>query len=336
MSTSIPALELLSKEAEKKLKLKIVSGKQWISKKITTPRIQKPGLLLTGLLDNFHPDRTLIFGKAEIGYLKSLSNEMLLPVLKKLEKTPSPCYAVTRGQKIPQFLADLTERKKIPLFKTPLTSSLFIDRLTKYLEDKLAPTTTVHGVFVDVLGVGILILGKSGIGKSECALDLISRGYRLVSDDVVVIKKMSPSTIFGIAADIIKYHMEIRGLGVVNIKDIFGITAVREKKQMDIVVELVAWDPEGKYDRLGFDEGKYEVLEVEFPFLRIPVSPGRSIATIVEVAARNQILKIMGYHSAFEFQKQLEHAIHKNNKKEKRRNDRRRVDRRKTGIITQK
>lgn len=328
MSASIPVLGLLSEEAEKKLKLKALAGEKWVSKKITTSRIQKPGLLLTGLLDNFHPERVLIFGKAEIGYLRSLPEDTLLPVLKKLEKTPSPCYVVTRGQKVPHFLANLAERKKIPLLKTPLTSSLFIERLTKYLEEKLAPTMQMHGVFVDVLGVGILILGKSGIGKSECALDLISRGYRLVSDDVVVVKKMSPSVLFGIAADIIKYHMEVRGLGIINVKDIFGITAVREKKQMDIVVELVAWDPDGRYDRLGFEEGKYEILGIELPFLRIPVSPGRSIATIVEVAARNQILKIMGYHSALDFQKQLDHTILKNRKQERRIYARRKADRR--------
>lgn len=314
MPASIRVSELLAKDAVKKLKLKLVSGERYLDKKIAAPRIQKPGLLLTGLLDKLHPDRILIFGKAEVGYINNLSQEKTAPFLKILEEAQSPCYVITRGQKAPALLSQAAEKKKIPLLKTPLTSSLFIDRLIKFLEDKLAPTTTVHGVFVDVLGVGILILGKSGIGKSECALDLISRGYRLVSDDVVVIKKMSQSILFGIAADVIKYHMEVRGLGIVNIKDIFGITAVREKKQLDIVVELVAWDPEGRYDRLGFDEGKHEILDIEFPFLRIPVSPGRSIATIVEVAARNQILKIMGFHSALEFRKQLDRAIGKNNK----------------------
>ena len=167
----------------------------------------------------------------------------------------------------------------------------------------------MHGVFVDVLGVGILILGKSGIGKSECALDLVIKGYRLISDDAVIIKRMSPTILFGIASDIIKYHMEGRGLGLVTIKDFFGITAIREKKQMDIVVELVKWDADEEYDRLGFEEGVYDILGVKLPFLRIPVSPGRSVATIVEVAARNQLLKIMGHHSAIEFKKSLDMAL---------------------------
>lgn len=314
MTNNIPVSELLKQELANRLKLKIISGEKRLKKKITTARIQKPGLLLTGLLGRLHPDRILIFGKAEIGYLKSLPQEMLTASLKTLEEIPSPCYVVTRGQKAPKFLYQLAERKKTPLLKTPLSTSIFIDQITKYLEERLAPTTTLHGVFVDVMGVGILIIGKSGVGKSECALDLITRGYRLVSDDIVLIKRMPPSTISGMAVDVIKYHMEVRGLGIINVKDIFGITAVREKKQMDIVVELVTWSPDEGYDRLGFDVGKYEILGVELPHLRIPVSPGRSVATIVEVAARNQILKIMGYDSALAFHEQLNHAIGKDKK----------------------
>lgn len=314
MTANIPVSELLTVELATRLKLKVISGEKWLKKKITTARIQKPGLLLTGLLGKLHSDRILIFGKAEIGYLKSLKNDELETVLKNLEQIPSPCYVVTRGQKAPKFLYQLAERKKTPLLKTPLTTSLFIERITKHLEEKLAPTTTVHGVFVDVLGVGILIIGKSGVGKSECALDLITRGYRLISDDIVLIKRMPPATIFGMAVDVIKYHMEVRGLGIINVKDLFGITAIREKKQLDLIVELVTWNPEEGYDRLGFDVRKYDLLGVELPHLRIPVSPGRSVATIVEVAARNQILKIMGYDSALAFHKQLNHAIGKDKK----------------------
>ncbi|HBO83546.1 MAG: HPr(Ser) kinase/phosphatase [Deltaproteobacteria bacterium GWC2_42_11] len=314
MANNIIVSDLLGEEIYNKLKLKAVSGERWLKKKVSVPRIQKPGLLLTCLLGKLHPDRILIFGKAELGYLKNLSVRSLEPVLRCLEKTPSPCYVVTRGQKVPQFLIDLVDKKKIPLLKTTLTSSIFIDKLTKYLDERLAPTMTSHGVFVDILGVGILIIGKSGIGKSECALDLITRGYRLVSDDIVFLKKMPPGIIFGIAADVIKYHMEVRGIGIINVKDIFGITAVREKKQMDIVVELVAWDPEDGYDRLGFDVGKYEILGIELPILRIPVSPGRSVATIVEVAARDKILKIMGHDSALEFSKKLHNTINSNRK----------------------
>ncbi|MBI3754822.1 MAG: HPr(Ser) kinase/phosphatase [Deltaproteobacteria bacterium] len=276
-----------------------------------TSRIQKPGLLLTGLLEKLHSERIQIFGKAEVDYLKSLTPDKLKATLKLLKKAKTPCYIITRKQKPPLFLSHLAERKRTPLLISHLTTSFFIERFTKYLEERLAPTATMHGVFVDVLGVGVLILGKSGIGKSECALDLVTKGYRLIADDAVIIKRMSPTILFGIASDIIKYHMEVRGLGIVNVKDLFGITAIREKKQMDIVVELVPWDPDEEYDRLGFEEGRYEIFGVSLPFLRIPVSPGRSVATIVEVAARNQLLKIMGHHSAIEFKKKLELTISK-------------------------
>ena len=318
MMLTISAGELLKETAER-LGLKLEAGEKGLSNKIATSRIQKPGLLLTGLLEKLHSDRIQIFGKAEIDYMKSLPPDRLKAALKVLERVSAPCFIITRKQKPPAFLSGLAEKKKIPLLSTHLTTSLFIERFTKYLEERLAPMITMHGVLVDVLGVGILILGKSGIGKSECALDLITRGYRLISDDAVIIKRMPPTTLFGIASDIIKYHMEVRGLGIINVRDLFGITAIREKKQMDIVVELVKWDPDEEYDRLGFEEGQYEILGVKLPFLKIPVSPGRSIATIVEVAARNQLLKIMGYHSAIEFNKDLDLAIRENRKKTSRR-----------------
>ncbi len=306
------SVEELLEETSERLGLRLIAGRNGLSKKITTSRIQKPGLLLTGLPEKLHPERIQIFGKAEIDYMKSLSRDKIKTTLKLLEKVDTPCFIVTKKQRPPLFLSDLAERKKIPLVTTHLTTSLFIEGFTKYLEERLAPTTTMHGVFVDVMGIGVLIIGRSGIGKSECALDLITKGYRLVSDDAVIVKKMSPTLLYGIASDVIKYHMEVRGLGIVNVKDLFGITAVREKKQMDMVVELAEWKPDEEYDRLGFEEGVYEILGVDIPFLRIPVSPGRSVATVVEVAARNQLLKIMGCHPALEFSRRLDLAISKN------------------------
>lgn len=303
------SVDELLKETSERFGLRLAAGKKGLSNKIATSRIQKPGLLLTGLKELLHPERIQIFGKAEIEYLTGLSSDKLKQALKRLDKADTPCFIITKKQPPPDFLFRLAEKKGSPLLTTHLATSLFIERFTRYLEERLAPTTTMHGVFVDVLGVGVLILGKSGIGKSECALDLIAKGYRLIADDAVIIKRMSPTLLFGIASDIIKYHMEVRGLGIVNVKDLFGITAIREKKQMDVVVELVEWNPDEEYDRLGFEEGLYEILGVKLPFHRIPVSPGRNIATIVEVAARNQLLKIMGYHSALEFKKKLDFAI---------------------------
>lgn len=287
----------------KTLRLKSHSGEKGFSRAITTPRIQKPGLLLTGLLEQLHPDRLQILGAAEIGYLKSLEGERLKKSLKILFKPAIPVFVVTRGIKPPEFFLSLADKKGIPVFTTTLTSSIFIERVIRFLEEGLAPTVTLHGVLVDVLGIGVFIQGKSGIGKSECALELISRGYRLVADDAVIVKRIFPSTLFGMSYDLIRYHIEVRGLGIINVKEIFGITAIREKKQMDIVVELVEWASEGVYERLGFEEEGLDILGVELPHYKIPVSPGRSVATIVEVAARNQILKIMGYTPARDFLK---------------------------------
>jgi HPr kinase/phosphorylase len=178
--------------------------------------------------------------------------------------------------------------------------------ITQFLEERLLPSTTVHGVLVDVLGVGVLLLGKSGIGKSECALDLVLKGHRLVADDVVKVRMKLPAVLFGEGMDLLHYHMEIRGLGIINIKHLFGVAAIRERKKIDVAVELLEWEEGKEYDRLGLEEQKYGILGLEIPFLKIPVRPGRNITTIVEVAARNQLLKEMGYHSALEFQDRLE------------------------------
>lgn len=305
----IPVRELSEAKQLERFCLKLVAGEGGLDRELTTSRIQKPGLVLTGVLEELHQDRIQIFGAAEIGYLNSLTGEKLAKVVEPLEKPRFPAIIVTRGIAPPDFLLELCRIKGTPLFTTTLTSSIFIEGITKYLEERLAPSVTIHGVLVDVLGVGILILGSSGIGKSECALELVSRGYRLVSDDVVVVKRMPATILVGTSADLIRYHMEIRGLGIVNIKDIFGITAIREKKQMDLVVELVRWEPESEYERLGFEERTYEILSVPLPYLKVPVIPGRSVATILEVAARNQILRLMGQNPTMAIQLNLENAI---------------------------
>ncbi len=307
---SITVKELLEEGAELGLDLKLISGEGYLSNEIITSHIQKPGLLLTEIPEELHDRRIQILGGAEIKYLSSTSSEGLRYAVKKLERSKLPCMVVTRGLKVPDPLVNLSEEKRFPLFITPLSSSIFIEELTKFLDDKFAPTTTIHGVLVDVLGVGILLIGKSGVGKSECALDLITRGNRLVADDVVIFKRRG-RVISGRSSDVIKYHMEVRGLGIINVKELFGITATRHMKQLDVVVELIHWESEqaDSYERLGFDERTYDILGVNFPYLTIPVSPGRNVAAIVEVAARNQIIKLMGHNSALEFQRQMEQAM---------------------------
>ncbi|MFQ5735733.1 MAG: HPr(Ser) kinase/phosphatase [Thermodesulfobacteriota bacterium] len=307
---SLPVGELLEEKNAGYLGIDVVAGEKGLARTITTPRIQKPGLLLTGMLDEeLHQDRIQIFGAAEVGYINNLCNVNIEEELWILDGLVFPAIIVTRGLKPPEILIKICRDRDIPLFVSRFTSSVLIDRLTKFLEEKLAPSITLHGVLLDVLGVGVFIIGKSGIGKSECALDLVARGYRLVSDDVVIVKKMPPGLLFGTSSDIIRYHMEIRGLGIVNIKDLYGITAIRETKQMDVVVELVSWESDSEYERLGFDENTHEILGVELPYMKVPVSSGRSVATIVEVAARNQILKIMGHNSARTLELHLDNAM---------------------------
>jgi len=293
-------------EKEAGLELSLVAGGGGLDKRVTIPRIQKPGLALAGYLSSLHPDRIQILGSTELSYLAQLEDEEALSHVKDLCSLNISCLIVTKGQQIPVLLAREADSRNIPLLVTPLQSSVFISLITRFLEERLLPSTTIHGVLVDVLGVGVLIKGKSGVGKSECALELVLRGHRLVADDVVKVRLKLPAVLFGEGMDLAHYHMEIRGLGIINIKHLFGVAAIRERKKIDLVVELVEWDNNLAYDRLGVDEEKFNLLGIEIPLLRIPVRPGRNMSSIVEVAARNQLLKEMGYNSAIEFQDRLE------------------------------
>lgn len=297
------------RDNEYNLNLELVAGKKGLIKKITIPRIQKPGLALTGDTSNLHSGRVQVFGKSEINYLNTLPKKQLKEIIHKIYQVDLACLVVARGNAVPTELIEGAEQNGVALFSTNLLTSTFINRVTRFLEDKLTASTTLHGVLMDVFGVGIFIMGKSGIGKSECALDLILKGHRLVADDVVEIKKKPPSTLSGSGAGIIKHHMEIRGLGILNIKDLFGVAATRDQKIMEIVVELVEWDPSQEYDRLGIDDQRFTILDVKVPHVVIPVRPGRNITTLIEVAARNHLLKIKGHFSAQEFNEKLNREI---------------------------
>lgn len=290
------------------LRLQLVAGEAGLNRKITSDRIQKPGLALTGFVAHIHPERVQVFGNTEMSYLHTLAPERQREMLNQLLSAPLACLVVTKDLEMPPLLLEYAERAGVPVMKTPLLSSGFISQCQAFLEDALTVSTSTHGVLIDVFGVGILILGKSGIGKSECALDLVMKGHRLVADDIVDIKRRKGAA-YGAGSTIIKHHMEVRGLGIINIKDLFGIAAVRDSKKIELVIELVEWNPHEEYDRLGLDERKYTIVDVEIPMLVVPVRPGRNMTTIIEVAARNHLLKIQGHHSALDFQDKLNKAI---------------------------
>jgi HPr kinase/phosphorylase len=306
--TSIKISRLLE-DSDYDLRLQLVTGDKGLDKRISSSRIQKPGLALTGFTEHLHPERVQVFGNTEISYLETLPEPRQREVLTNLLHSELACIVVTKNLEIPQPLIDSCERAEVTLMKTTLLSSTFIQQVQSFLDEALTASASLHGVLMDVFGVGILLLGKSGIGKSEIALDLVMRGHRLVADDIVDVTRRKPGNIYGAGNPIIKHHMEIRGLGIINIKDLFGIAAVRDRKKIELVIELVEWDPLQEYDRLGVEEQKFSVVGVEIPLAVVPVRPGRNMTTIIEVAARNHLLKLQGHHSAREFAERLNRAI---------------------------
>jgi len=307
-STVAPVMieQLLAPET--RLELVVVEGAAGLQRTITVPRIQKPGLALTGWPEQLHDERLLVLGGTEIEYLAGVGDERARHGIATMMASNPAAIVVCRGRMPPPPLLEACATAKVTLMTTNLVTADFILRVSSWLQDRMSASTSMHGVLLDVLGIGILLVGKSGIGKSETALDLVLRGHRLVADDIVHIRQKG-TIVYGSGSGIIRHHMEIRGLGIINIKDLFGIAAVREAKKIELLIELVEWDEEDEYDRLGLDDRRFDVLGVAIPMLRLPVRPGRNIATVVEVAARNQLLKLQGHHSAREFQDRLNRAI---------------------------
>jgi len=299
------SLQELLNDSEYGLDLTLLAGVGGLTHRVTSSRIQKPGLALAGYIEHLHPSRIQVLGNTEISYLKQSEDNIASESIRRLCSFPISCFIITKGLVPPQFLLDHAEASGIPVLSTHHQSSTFISLITKFLEERLLPTTHMHGVLMDVLGVGILLSGKSGIGKSECALDLVIRGHRLVADDMIYIKKKMPAALVGQSEEAIQHLMEIRGLGIINIKDLYGVSSIREKKIIDMQLELVEWDPDHEYDRLGVDDRRVTILGIEIPHICIPVRPGRNLGSIIEVAARNFLLKGMGYHSARDFQERL-------------------------------
>jgi len=306
--------ELLSEKAAP-LTLQLVAGKEGLGKKINFPKIQKPGLALTGFIEYVRPGRVQILGESELAFLRQFDQSRREEVLRQLCSVDIACFIITRGQEPPPEIIQEAERHQIPLMVTPFVTSVCIERITAFLTDMLAPRTYMHGDLLDIFGLGVLLIGESSIGKSECALDLIVRGHRLISDDIVIIKRVTDTIMIGTAPDLIRYHMELRGLGVINIKDLFGISAISLSQKVELVVSLERWKPDVEYDRLGLEESRYEVLGVDLPLIRMPVAPGRNIAILIEVASRNYLLRAQGYNASKQLAQKIneiaEGRIHK-------------------------
>lgn len=307
---SISVQELLD-GVGRNLCLRLRAGNGGLDRVIRVPRIQKPGLALAGYDQQLDDDRLLTLGGTEIEFLRTATGAQRELAVATVMGAHPACIIITRDLEPPEELVSACGRDHIPLMTTSLVSAELIAQITHFLQDRLSPKSSIHGVLLEVLGVGILLLGKSGIGKSEAALDLLVRGYRLVADDVVDIRRLGPNVLSGSGTGIIKHHMEIRGLGIINIKDLFGIGSVLEQHQINLVIELLEWQDDEIYDRLGVDDEDYPILGEELPILRVPIRPGRNIATIIEVAARNQILKGLGVHSARDFQETLARQLAK-------------------------
>lgn len=304
--------DVLRSAALADLGLRTIAGETGFSRVIAWGRIQRPGLALAGFQAFIKPGRIQILGESELHYLDTMPPDVRSERIAAICALPVAAFVVTKGQPVPEDLARECRAREVPLLVSDQTTSVVIQSITRILEDELAPSTSLHGVLVDVYGMGVLLLGESGIGKSECALDLIQRGHRLVADDVVEIRKYPNGSLVGRAADMIRYHMELRGIGIINIKHLFGVSAVRTSKSIELVIELERWDPTKRYDRLGLDGESYAILDRPRPFLRLPVASGRNIALLIEIAARNELLKTQGYDAAKEFALKVDEQIAKN------------------------
>ena len=280
--------------------VEIVAGHHGTARPITLATIQKTGLALAGFDSYLQPGRVLVFGNSEVSYLATLDPGQRRESLRRVMAHDIPCVLLTNALPAPIEMCDEATRAGVPVLSTPLPAPTAIARITFLLEDWLAPREIVHGVLLDVLGLGLLLTGESGIGKSECALDLIVRGQRLVADDAVEIRRRAESVVIGTAPEVTRHHMELRGIGIVNVRDLFGVASTRRSKRVELVVQLDRWDVAAEYDRLGLDTPTYPLLGVPIPLVRMPVAPGRNVAMLVEVAARHQLLRARGRHAARE------------------------------------
>ena len=299
-------------EVVQKMDLKnLTPDVELIGKEVNIPDVNRPALQLTGFFEHFDSDRVQIIGYVEYTYLQTLTEERKTEIYEKMLKHKVPCVIFSRRLQPEESFLRIAQERDVPVFSTEKKTSSFMGELIRWLNVKLAPCISIHGVLVDVYGVGVLIMGESGIGKSEAALELIKRGHRLVTDDVVEIRKVSDDTLVGSAPDITKHFIELRGIGIVDVKSMFGVQSVRETQNIDLVITLEDWSRDREYDRLGLEEEYTEFLGNKVVCHSIPIRPGRNLAIIVESAAVNHRQKQMGYNAAQELYKRVQENLAK-------------------------
>ena len=287
------------------LELELIGDDSGLQREIKNSEVSSPGLVLAGYVERFPAQRVQVFGETEITYLVSLTTVERKRVLDLFFSFDVPCVVVTKGQTIPPEMRDQAKARGIPILRTALTTSDFYQKVKPAIADEFAPTTTLHGSLADVYGVGLLFIGQSGIGKSECVLDLVERGHRLVADDLVIASRRGSDILIGRGHEMQRHHMEIRGVGVIDIPSIFGVRAVRQQKRIEVVVQLEEWDKAKGADRTGLDSATADILGVEIPKAVIPLNPGKNITVVAEVVAMNHLLKYSGVNAAEVFNDKL-------------------------------
>ncbi len=302
-------VEFFYESVKRLFDIKLLNKEPDLSRKIYDQNLHRPGLALAGFVDLFAYKRVQVFGNTEMKYLAHFPYKKQKEVLETIFKFPIPCIILSNNNKPTKALTELSVKHKIPLFRSHFTTTKLNYLISDFLDDQFAERITVHGSFVDVYGVGMLFVGKSGIGKSEVTLDLVERGHRLVADDVVILTKKGEGILMGAGTDIVKHFMEIRGLGVIDVERMFGIRAIRYQKRLEIVVELEIWDENGTYTRTGLGEESVAISDVEIPYIKLPILPGKNITVISEVIALNYLLKHYGFDAAKVLQERLSSRI---------------------------
>ena len=297
MTRALRVRDLLARKAEP-LQLAVVAGAAGLERPIGTVEASSPGLVLAGYTARFVGDRIHILGETELHYLADLEPAARRAKLEAFFAFDLPCVILTKDQDPPAELRELAEARGVPLIRTPLKTAEFYRRLRPFLDDALAPREAVHGSLADVYGVGLLFLGRSGIGKSECVLDLVERGHRLVADDIVHVSRKGHDVLIGRGHDLSSHHMEIRGIGLIDIQALFGIRAVRQQKRIEVVVRLEDWDNTREYDRTGLDRQTMPILDVPVPLVTVPLNPGKNLTVVCEVVAMDHLLRYTGVDSA--------------------------------------